>query len=229
MKILCIIPARGGSKGIPKKNIINFVDKPLISHSIIQSLNSKYITNVVVSSDSDEILELSKSYGATPLKRPTDLSLDTSSSESALLHTIETITDDYEYIVFLQATSPLRTTEDIDKCIETLVSNDLDSVFSASILEDMLIWKSTNNTFESVNYDYKNRKRRQDSEIQYVENGSIYVFKKDGFIKNNNRLFGKIGLSLMESWKMFEIDSLEDLELCEIIFKNKFIWDTKTL
>jgi len=229
MKILCIIPARGGSKGIPKKNIINFVDKPLISHSIIQSLNSKYITNVVVSSDSDEILELSKSYGATPLKRPTDLSLDTSSSESALLHTIETITDDYEYIVFLQATSPLRTTEDIDKCIETLVSNDLDSVFSASILEDMLIWKSTNNTFKSVNYDYKNRKRRQDSEIQYVENGSIYVFKKDGFIKNNNRLFGKIGLSLMESWKMFEIDSLEDLELCEIIFKNKFIWDTKTL
>ena len=229
MKILCIIPARGGSKGIPKKNIINFVDKPLISHSIIQSLNSKYITNVVVSSDSDEILELSKSYGATTLKRPTDLSLDTSSSESALLHTIETITDDYEYIVFLQATSPIRTTEDIDKCIETLVSNDLDSVFSASILEDMLIWKSTNNTFESVNYDYKNRKRRQDSEIQYVENGSIYVFKKDGFIKNNNRLFGKIGLSLMESWKMFEIDSLEDLELCEIIFKNKFIWDTKTL
>ena len=85
----------------------------------------------------------------------------------------------------------------------------------------MLIWKLDGEDLKSVNYDYKNRKRRQDSEKQYVENGSIYVFKKDGFMVNNNRLFGKIGLSLMESWKMFEIDSFEDLELCEIIFENK--------
>ena len=91
----------------------------------------------------------------------------------------------------------------------------------------MLIWKTTNNTFESINYDYKNRKRRQDSEIQYIENGSIYVFEKKGFTENNNRLFGKIGLSLMDNWKMFEIDSLEDLEFCEMIYRNKFIWDTK--
>ena len=221
MKILCIIPARGGSKGIPKKNIIDFVGKPLIAHSISQAINSKYITDVVVSSDSDEILEVSKLYGAITLKRPDDISTDTSSSESALTHTIQTLNTDYDYIVFLQATSPLRTTKDIDNCIETLITNNLDSVFSASILEDMLIWKSNGETFEGVNYDYKNRKRRQDSEIQYVENGSIYVFKKEGFIKNNNRLFGKIGLSLMESWKMFEIDASEDLELCEIIFKNK--------
>ena len=221
MKILCIIPARGGSKGIPKKNIIEFAGKPLISHSINQAINSKYITDVVVSSDSDEILEVSKFYGATTLKRPEELSTDTSSSESALIHTIKTLNKDYDYIVFLQATSPLRTTKDIDNCIESLINNNLDSVFSASILEDMLIWKSNSNSFESVNYDYKNRKRRQDSEIQYVENGSIYVFKKEGFIENNNRLFGKIGLSLMDGWKMFEIDSLEDLELCELIFKNK--------
>lgn len=221
MKILCVIPARGGSKGIPKKNIINFVDQPLISHSITQSLKSKYITDVVVSSDSDEILKISETYGVISLKRPDEISTDTSSSESALLHTIETLNGNYDYVVFLQATSPLRTTEDIDNCIETLINNNLDSVFSASILEDMLIWKLSNETLESVNYDYKNRKRRQDSEIQYVENGSIYVFKKEGFIKNKNRLFGKIGLSLMDSWKMFEIDSLEDLELCELIFKNK--------
>lgn len=221
MKVLCIIPARGGSKGIPKKNIINFVGQPLISHSITQSLKSKYITDVVVSSDSDEILKISETYGVIALKRPDEISTDTSSSESALIHTIETLNGNYDYVVFLQATSPLRTTEDIDNCIETLINNNLDSVFSASILEDMLIWKLSNETLESVNYDYKNRKRRQDSEIQYVENGSIYVFKKEGFIKNKNRLFGKIGLSLMDSWKMFEIDSLEDLELCELIFKNK--------
>jgi len=138
-----------------------------------------------------------------------------------LSHTIQSLDDDYKYIVFLQATSPLRTTNDIDNCIRTIIDGDLDSVFSASILEDMLIWKLDEENLKSVNYDYKNRKRRQDSEKQYVENGSIYVFKKDGFMVNNNRLFGKIGLSLMESWKMFEIDSFEDLELCEIIFENK--------
>jgi CMP-N,N'-diacetyllegionaminic acid synthase len=221
MKILCIIPARGGSKGIPKKNIIPFLDKPLIAHSVVQSLKSKYITKVIVSSDCDEILKVSELYGANTLKRPSEISTDTSSSESALSHTIKVLDEDFDYVVFLQATSPLRTTEDIDKCIETLLNNNLDSVFSANLLEDMLIWKLSNNIYESFNYDYKNRKRRQDSEPQYVENGSIYVFKKDGFLKKNNRLFGKIGLYLMESWKMFEIDSLEDLELCEIIFENK--------
>jgi CMP-N,N'-diacetyllegionaminic acid synthase len=221
MKIVCIIPARGGSKGIPKKNIINFASKSLIGHSIIQALNSDYITDVIVSSDCDEILKTSQLYGAKTIKRPDNLSTDTSTSESALLHTIETLNDEYDYVVFLQATSPLRTTEDIDNCIRTLINGEFDSVFSASILEDMLIWKSDGEKLKSINYDYKNRKRRQDSEKQYVENGSIYVFKKDGFINTNNRLFGKIGLSLMESWKMFEIDSFEDLELCEIIFKNK--------
>lgn len=221
MKILCIIPARGGSKGIPKKNIIPFANKDLIGHSIDQALNSKYITDVIVSSDCDEILNVSKSYGAKTIKRPDDISTDTATSESALLHTIQSLEDEYKYLVFLQVTSPLRTTQDIDNCIKTTIEGNYDSVFSASILEDMLIWKTEENNLTSVNYDYKNRKRRQDSETQYVENGSIYVFKKEGFINNNNRLFGKIGLSLMESWKMFEIDSMEDLELCEIIFENK--------
>jgi CMP-N,N'-diacetyllegionaminic acid synthase len=219
MKIVCIIPARGGSKGIPKKNIINFANKSLIGHSIKQALESKLIDEVYVSSDCDEILQISKNYGSKIIKRPEQLSTDTSSSESALLHAIENI--DCDYVVFLQATSPIRTTQDIDKCIMTLIKGGLDSVFSASILEDMLIWKTNGENLESVNYDYKNRKRRQDSEKQFVENGSIYVFKKEGFITHKNRLFGKIGLSLMESWKMFEIDSMEDLELCEIIFENK--------
>ena len=219
MKIICIIPARGGSKGIPKKNIINFANKSLIGHSINQALKSNLIGDVYVTSDCDEILTISKNYGAKTIKRPEHLSTDTSSSESAILHAIENI--DCDYVVFLQATSPIRTTQDIDNCITTLINGELDSVFSASILEDMLIWKTNGENLESVNYDYKNRKRRQDSEKQFVENGSIYVFKKEGFITHNNRLFGKIGLSLMESWKMFEIDSYEDLDLCEIIFENK--------
>lgn len=223
MKILCIIPARGGSKGIFKKNIVNFVSEPLICHSIKQAKKSKYIENVIVSSDSEEILDISKKYGAEVLKRPKHLSTDTCTSESALMHAIDNVGAGYTHFVFLQATSPLRTTEDIDKCIEKLISENYDSLFSATVMEDMLIWKKSGENLDSLNYDFKRRKRRQETDDQFLENGSIYVFEKKGFLENKNRLFGKIGLSLMSSWKMFEIDSTEDLELCEIIYQKKLL------
>jgi CMP-N,N'-diacetyllegionaminic acid synthase len=221
MKISCIIPARGGSKGLPNKNILNFNGKPLISYSIKQSLNSRFINDVWVSSDSDEILEISKKYGANTIKRPYEISTDMSSSESAILHSIEDSLGDSDIIVFLQATSPLRDTKDIDNCIETLLKNNYDSLFSSCILEDFLFWEKDEENFNSKNYDYKNRKRRQDHKPDYLENGSIYVFKKDKFLIEKNRLFGKIGVSLMEIWKMFEIDDLSGFELCELIYKNK--------
>jgi N-acylneuraminate cytidylyltransferase len=219
----CILLARGGSKGIPKKNIIDFNGQPLISYSILQALKSKYITNVYVSSDSDEILKVSESYGALSIKRPDSISDDTSSSEDALKHALGVVGSDdlFETVIFMQVTSPLRTTQDIDNAIETLLTNDYDSVFSACKLEDFLIWENKNGILNSVNYDYKKRVRRQDSNPQFVENGSIYVFRKNILINNNNRLGGRIGISLMESWKMFEIDSYEDLELCKLLYKNK--------
>ena len=224
MKVACIIPARGGSKGIPKKNIIDFNGNPLIYYSIKQALESKHIdaADVYVTSDSKEILDISKSFGAIPILRPDNISSDTSSSESALIHAINQISDEYDTIVFLQATSPIRTSIDIDNCIDEFIEGDLDSLFSAGELDDFLIWeKDDNGKLCSVNYDYENRKRRQDSKIQYVENGSIYVFKKDGFLEGGNRLFGNQGLCLMDKWKMFEIDEPGDVELCEKIYASK--------
>lgn len=224
MKVACIIPARGGSKGIPKKNIIDFNGNPLIYYSIKQALGSKYMkeTDVYVTSDSEEILKISESFGATPILRPDDISTDTDSSESALIHAINQISNEYDFIVFLQATSPIRTSQDIDGCIEKLIEHKLDSIFSAVELEDFLIWeKDDSGELNSLNYDYKNRKRRQDCKPQYVENGSIYVFNKTKFLFEKNRLFGKKDLYLMDSWKSFEIDNIEGLELCEIIYKNK--------
>jgi N-acylneuraminate cytidylyltransferase len=219
----CILLARGGSKGIPKKNIIDFIGEPLISYSIKQALNSKHITDVYVSSDCDKILKVSESYGAKKIKRPNEISGDTASSEDALKHALSVIGSDdlFEVVVFMQVTSPLRTSKDIDNAIETLLNNDLDSVFSACKLEDFLIWENKQGIFNSLNYDYKKRVRRQDSSPQFVENGSIYVFRKNILFNNNNRLGGKIGISLMDNWKMFEIDSYEDLELCKLIYKNK--------
>jgi N-acylneuraminate cytidylyltransferase len=226
LNIVCIIPARGGSKGIPKKNIIDISGQPLISWSIQQALNSKYLKDkVFVSSDCDEILKISKSYEANIIKRPDDISGDKASSESALFHSIFEIEKEYgkiDIIVFLQATSPLRETKDINNAIEKFINNDFDSLFSACELEDFFIWNyDKENKLTSLNYNFLNRKRRQDISTQFVENGSIYVFKPQVLFDNNNRLGGKIGISLMERWKMYEIDNLEDKDLCEYYIKNK--------
>ena len=121
--IVAIIPARGGSKGIPKKNIIDFCGKPLIAWSIQNAIQSELVQDVHVSSDSDEILEVSKAYGAKVIKRPSELALDTTPSELALIHALEHIEPlhkNVDLIVFLQVTSPLRLAEDIDTSIRML-------------------------------------------------------------------------------------------------------------
>lgn len=219
-KVVAIIPARGGSKGIPGKNIINFSGHPLLSWTIGQVKNSKFINEVYVSSDSDEILSVAKGYGAKAIKRPAEISDDMATSESCLLHFLEQV-DDVDIILFLQATSPLRETKDIDNAINKFIEGDYDSMFSATELEDFFIWTVDNDEVESYNYDYKNRKRRQDISGQIVENGSFYLFKPEVLYNFSNRLGGKIGFSLMEGWKIHEIDNKEDLMLCEYIFKQK--------
>jgi branched-chain amino acid aminotransferase len=223
MKIACIIPARGGSKGIPNKNIIEFCGKPLISHTILNAKNSNLISEVFVTSDSDEILNISSDYGATPIKRPEGISGDFASSEDAILHSIENISQDFDTIVFLQVTSPLRETSDIDRMINDYVNNNYDSMFSSCELEDFLMWEKKDDLLKSLNYDFLNRKRRQDHNPQIVENGSMYIFNKNGFIENKNRLFGKIGTVTQESWKMFEIDNYEDLDFCSYLYKKHFL------
>lgn len=224
MKVVAIIPARGGSKGIPRKNIIDFLGKPLIAYSIENAKKSKHDVDVYVSSDCEEVLKTSQEFGAKAINRPVSISGDTATSESALLHAIDTIEQyqNFDMCLFLQATSPLRDEFDIDSAIDKLLHDNLDSVFTASILEDFLIWDmNKGGSLVSVNYDYLDRKRRQDRNHQFVENGSIYVFKKDSFKQNKNRIHGNFGISLMESWKNFEVDSLEDLEICKLIYEKK--------
>ena len=227
MNIICIIPARGGSKGIPKKNLIDFCGKPLLAWSILQATESKLAKDVYVSSDSDEILSVAKAYGAKTIKRPDEVSTDTSTSESALLHTIDQIEIDFsdkiDLVVFLQATSPLRESKDIDGSIEKIIKDKADSLFSSALLEDYFIFEEKEGSFESVNFDYKNRSRRQDAKPQYLENGSIYIFKPWVLRDNDNRLGGNISTYEMEHWKSFEIDTMGDLELCEWYMKRTFL------
>lgn len=223
MNTVAIIPARGGSKGLPGKNVKDFCGKPLIAWSIECALAAKGVDSVWVSSDCDEILNISESFGARPIKRPDEISGDTASSESAWLHALDYI-EEHESrlnkVVAMQATSPLRSPDDIENALNIFDIECLDSLFSAAAIEDFFIWdKKSDGSFESFNYDYKNRKRRQDCASQYVENGSFYIFKPEVLRTHNNRLGGKIGLSEMSFWKTFEIDKLEDLKFCEVLMK----------
>jgi CMP-N,N'-diacetyllegionaminic acid synthase len=224
--IVAIILARGGSKGIENKNIIDFCGKPLVAWTIEQCLSSKYISDVWVSSDSQEILNVAEKYGAKTISRPNGISGDLASSESAWKHAIEAIQryDNIDLVFAPQVTSPLREVKDIDNAIEFFQKEKYDSMFSSSIVEDLFFWKKdVSNKLQSVNYDYLNRQRRQDIEGKIIENGSFYIFKPEIIKKYNNRFGGKIGHSKMEFWKMFEIDRLEDIRMCQAIMQEFLI------
>ena len=227
--VVAIILARGGSKGIPKKNITNFCGKPLIFWTIDQFQKANNVDSIWVSSDSDEIIELSKTYNVETIQRPAEISGDIATSESGWIHAVDVIEKKglvVDLVIAPQVTSPLRETHDIDRAIDEFNKQNCDSMFSCSVAEDFFFWsKNAGGTLESVNYDYKNRVRRQDCPKQYIENGSFYLFKPEMLRQNNNRFGGKIGMTQMEFWKMFEIDSMTDLMMCEALMKA-FLFNT---
>mgnify|MGYP005992623045 FL=1 len=220
-KILAFIPARGGSKGIPNKNIKLFNGKPLIEWTIDSALKSKLISKVIVSSDSQKILSISKKLGAETVLRPKNISGDFATTESAIKHYIKNTKESFDTIVLLSPTSPIRKINDIDNAIKEFKSKKLDSCFSASILLDFLIWKlNKKKKYESINYNFQNRGTRQKRDLNYVENGSIYVFKTKLMKYHNNRIAGKIGIYLMNFWQSFEIDVKDDWKFLETIQKT---------
>ncbi|MBI1829465.1 MAG: acylneuraminate cytidylyltransferase family protein [Thaumarchaeota archaeon] len=225
-----MILARGGSKGIPNKNIVNFCGKPLLVWSIEQAKKTKGISSVWVSSDSDKILEIARQNGANTILRPESLAGDTSTGESGWLHGLDEIEkkEKIDTVIALQATSPLRESTDMERALNDFGKGQYDSMFSCVELKDFFIWrKIPDGNYASFNYDYLNRKRRQDITEQFVENGSFYIFKPAILRNLQNRLGGKIGISRMEFWKMFEIDSMEDLELCEILMNHYLLTNEK--
>jgi N-acylneuraminate cytidylyltransferase len=226
MNIVAIVLARGGSKGIPKKNIIDFCGRPLMAWTIENCIQGG-ATSVWVSSDSDEILEVGKNFGAQSIKRPDDIAGDFATSESAWLHAIDYIEaqtgQSIDWVLAPQVTSPLREASDVRRGIELATASACDSYFSCSMAEDLFFWENKNGQLDSVNYDWRNRKRRQDIPKQYIENGSFYLFKPEVLKQNNNRFGEKIGVVEMEFWKMFEIDSMDDLRMCSALMKEFII------
>lgn len=216
---LAIIPARGGSKRLPRKNILDLNGKPLIAWSIEAGITSKYIDKVIVTSDDDEILHIAKQYGSDTLKRPAKLASDTATSFDALKHTIDTL-ERYDNVILLQPTSPLRTFLHIDQAIELLESKKADAVISVCEMEHSPIWSNTLPDDGSMNGFLKDEAkniRSQDLETYYRINGAIYICKterlleeKSFFIKDNILAY------LMDRKNSIDIDEEIDFKIAEV-------------
>ena len=227
---IAVILARGGSKGIPNKNIKIFNGLPLVAWSVIQAKISKKISRIYLSSDSNKILNIGKKYGAVPIKRPKRISGDKSRSESAILHLLNKINYVPDGVVMLEPTAPLRSPKDIDNCITNFYFNKLDTGFTGAILEDFLIWKKNKKSkLFPINYNYKKKVPRQFRDPEIVENGSIYIFTPIAIKKYKNRFGGKIGFSENKKWQSFEIDDLDDWKFVSLIFKKYLLQKYKKL
>ena len=221
---VAIIPARAGSKGVPKKNLVRVCGRPLIEWSVRQALAAEEIDSVWVTSDGDEILRAAERAGARPIRRPVELADDAATSESAWLHAIDAIEAQgvvVGRIVGMQATSPVREAADLDGALRQFERDRLDSLLSVSEIQDFFVWEEAGDgTFRPVNYDFRNRRRRQAIRPQYRENGSFYVFRPELLRKEGNRLGGRIGAFVMAAHKIFQIDSPEDVALCEAVMRG---------
>lgn len=221
--VLAVIPARGGSKGIPRKNLRLLAGRPLIAHSIAQAGMSRLVDRVVVSTDDPEIGEVSRACGAEVIWRPAELSSDGASSEAAILHALDSLKDSEAYepnlVAFLQATSPIRRPLDIDGAIELLIQSKADSVLSATPWHGFT-WKSQDNS-RPQNYDPVRRPMRQERKEEYQENGSIYIFRPSLLRTVGSRLGGKVCIYPMDRWGSIDIDTEDDISLCEWILERQ--------
>jgi N-acylneuraminate cytidylyltransferase len=223
MTTVAIVLARGGSKGIPKKNVIDFCGKPLLGWTLEQCLAVKEVDSVWVSSDCEEIINVGNAFGARTIKRPAELSGDNATSEAGWLHALDVIEKEMgtvDVVVAPQATSPLREPKDIASGLEIFRTGQFDSLFSCSLAEDLYFWQKSQGILQSVNYDWRNRKRRQDHAPQFIENGSFYIFSPYVLRSFRNRFGERIGLVEMEFWKTFEIDSPETLRICAALMRE---------
>ncbi len=214
MKTIAIIPARGGSKGIPRKNVLNVAGKPLIVWTIEDALEAEHVDGVFVSTDDDEIARVSEQAGAVVIRRPTEIAGDLTPSESALLHVldmVETRQGPVDEVVFLQATSPIRTGKDIDAALELFREKQADSLVSVCAMH-IFIWVEENGLARPTNYDYRSRPMRQVMDPVYRENGSIYIFRPSLLRAARCRLGGKIVMYKMHPDTNLDIDSKIDLE-----------------
>lgn len=216
MEILAIIPARGGSKGIPLKNIIKINKKPLLYYTVSASLKSKFVTRTIVSTDNEKISKVAKLLGAEVIKRPKKLSNDVIGLEPTINHVLNNLktTENYspDIIIILQNTSPLRTSFHIDDSIKLFKKKKFDSLLSGFSYYTFLWKNQKDSTVKPQSYNPNKRPNHQKMDEQLYENGAFFISTLSAFKKSNCRVSGKIGFYKMPIELSYNIDTFEDLK-----------------
>jgi N-acylneuraminate cytidylyltransferase len=218
-KILAVIPVRGGSKAVAKKNIREVAGKPLLIWSAEEARKSKYIDRMIISTDDDETTAVAQKYGCeVPFKRPEELATDEARTIDVVLHAIENAGEEYDYVVLLQATSPLRTVQDIDSCISMCVERNVPSVVSMTEVEKSPYWMFSldeNNKIYPLLDSDKRPTRRQDADKLYQLNGAVYVNEVKSLIQHKQFIMKKTLSYVMTIETSIDIDTELDLTVLE--------------
>ncbi|HXD29140.1 MAG TPA: acylneuraminate cytidylyltransferase [Arthrobacter sp.] len=210
--VLVVIPARGGSKGIPLKNLRPVGGRSLLARGIEAALAAPSVTDVVVSTDHPQIRNEAHAHGARVIDRPAVLASDQATSESALLHALDTLESQPAVVVLLQCTSPFIDPADLEAAIRTVLDGRADVCFS--VTEDhSFLWAFPDGVVQAVGHAAAVRPRRQDREPQYRETGAFYALRADGFREAGHRFFGSLAFQVVPPADAPEVDSFEDLAL----------------
>jgi len=208
-----VIPARGGSKGVPAKNVRRVGGVPLVARAVATARRAALIDEVFVSTEDEQIALVAVEAGARIIRRPLDLAGDTASSESALLHALDSIAcEGGDILVFMQSTSPFIDSGDLDAAIERVRDGESDVVFAAARTHGFL-WRNTEVGAQGINHDERRRLRRQYSEPQFLETGAFYVMRVDGFRAAGHRFFGRVGVAVVPAITAIDVDTTDDLEV----------------
>jgi N-acylneuraminate cytidylyltransferase/CMP-N,N'-diacetyllegionaminic acid synthase len=224
--MIAIIPARGGSKGLPGKNVRPLNGKPLIAYAIEEALKTKHIDRVIISTDDEEIAKVAVQYGAElPFMRPSELASDTAMAIDNYIYTIERLENEggksIDSFVVLQPTSPLRIAADIDGAIEMFEQNKADSVISYCQEAHPVTWhKYLDNQGRFVDIFDANIKNRQDNRVSYYPNGAVYVFRTS-MIRERKYYTDKSYAYVMPRTRSVDIDFIEDFEYAEFLLKRR--------
>jgi CMP-N-acetylneuraminic acid synthetase len=222
--ILALIPARAGSKGIPRKNIKELAGRPLIDYTIQAARQAASVSRVVVSTDSREIAEIATACGAeVPFLRPAQLASDTASTMEVVMHTLHKLAqngENYEYLVLLQPTSPLRTAEDIEACIQKAFACGEDVVAISEVSDSPILMRTCEESGKlSALLEGTSTVRRQDMPVYYRVNGSIYVNKVDGLSVSTSLNDNPVGYILPKEHSV-DIDEPADFALAEFYLRG---------
>ena len=224
MNICSIITARGGSKGVPKKNIKLLNGKPVIAYTIVESIKSNFIKETYVTTEDKEIADISQEYGAKVIERPEELAQDNSTSVDVVLHSLDCLENNNDlpdFFVLLQPTSPLRTKEDIENATKLFIENECDALISVSQLDHSSMMSfEIQNTFLTPNCNEKFlNKRRQELPKFYRPNGAIYITTPDSLRKNKTFIPKKTMPYIMPQERSVDLDTEFDFKLAEYLLK----------